>query len=192
MSIPGYTYGQVPASPVSTQDLELLKKTLLWTEEDDRYLALAGEVLKDQVEEILDLWYGYVGSHPHLVYYFTDPATGQPIADYLARVRTRFGQWILDLCNRPKDATWLAYQHEIGLRHHSTKKNQTDNVKSVSIVPFRYMVAFIYPITATIRPFLAKKGHSAEEVDKMHQAWFKAVVLTVLLWCYPYVKDGQF
>jgi hypothetical protein len=54
------------------------------------------------------------------------------------------------------------------------------------------MVAFIYPITATIRPFLAKKGHSAEEVDKMHQAWFKAVVLTVLLWCYPYVKDGQF
>ena len=67
MSIPGYTYGQVPASPVSMQDLELLKKTLLWTEEDDRYLALAGEVLKDQVEEILDLWYGYVGSHPHLV-----------------------------------------------------------------------------------------------------------------------------
>jgi hypothetical protein len=54
------------------------------------------------------------------------------------------------------------------------------------------MVAFIYPITATIKPFLAKKGHSAEEVDKMHQAWFKSVVLQVTLWSYPYVKNGDF
>jgi len=174
------------------EDLELLKKTLLWTEEDDRYLAMAGEVLKDQVEKVLDLWYGYVGSHPHLVHYFTDRNTGQPISEYLSRVRARFGQWIMDLCQRPKDATWLAYQYEIGLRHHLTKKNQTDGVNSVPLVHFRYMIAFIYPITATIRPFLANKGHSAEEVEKMHQAWFKAVVLTALLWCHPYVKEGQF
>ncbi len=65
MSIAGYDYGQVAASPITMEDLELLKKTLLWTEEDDRYLAMAGEVLKDQVEKVLDLWYGYVGSHPH-------------------------------------------------------------------------------------------------------------------------------
>jgi hypothetical protein len=54
------------------------------------------------------------------------------------------------------------------------------------------MVAFIYPITATIKPFLAKKGHSAEDVDKMHQAWFKSVVLQVTLWSYPYVKNGDY
>lgn len=93
--------------------------------------------------------------------------------------------------NAPKDATWLAYQEEIGRRHYD-KKNQTDGVESVPFVHFRYMVAFIYPITATIRPFLAKKGHTAEEVEKMHQAWFKAVVLTVVLWCRPYVKEGLF
>ncbi len=191
MTIAGYKYGEVPASPVSVPDLELLKKTLLWTEEDDRYLRMAGEVLQDQVNEILDLWYGYVGSHPHLVHYFTHRQTGEPIGAYLERVRARFGQWIVDLCKRPKDATWLAYQHEIGLRH-SEKKNQTDGVESVPFVHFRYMVAFIYPITATIRPFLGKKGHSAEEVEKMHQAWFKAVVLTVVLWCQPYVKEGLF
>jgi len=36
------------------------------------------------------------------------------------------------------------------------------------------MIAFIYPIT-TIKPFLASKGHNVEEVEKMHQAWFKSV-----------------
>ncbi len=157
MTIAGYKYGEVPASPVSVPELELLKKTLLWTEEDDRYLRMAAEVLRDPVNEILDLWYGYVGSHAHLVHYFTHRQTGEPIGAYLERVRARFGQWILDLCERPKDATWLAYQHEIGLRH-SEKKNQTDGVESVPFVHFRYMVAFIYPITATIRPFLAKKA----------------------------------
>jgi hypothetical protein len=65
-------------------------------------------------------------------------------------------------------------------------------VRSVPHVPLRYLIAFIYPITATIKPFLAKKGHSPEEVDKMHQAWFKSVTLQVALWSYPYAKDGDF
>jgi hypothetical protein len=54
------------------------------------------------------------------------------------------------------------------------------------------MIAFIYPITATIRPFLANKGHGSEEVEKMFQAWFKSVVLQVSLWSYPYAKEGGF
>jgi hypothetical protein len=29
-------------------------------------------------------------------------------------------------------------------------------------------------------------------VDKMHQAWFKSVVMQVTLWCLPYVRDGYF
>jgi hypothetical protein len=125
------------------------------------------------------------------VYYFTD-GKGNANAEYLAAVRKRFGQWILDTCNRPYDKDWLNYAHEIGLRHHRTKKNQTDGVNSVPVVNYRYMVAFIYPITATIKPFLAKKGHSAEEVEKMHQAWFKSVVLQVALWSAPYVRGEDF
>lgn len=192
-SIPGYTYGSVAVkpSPISLQDFNLLKQAVLFTDEDVKYLRMAGEVLADQVEDVLDLWYGFVGSHPHLVYYFNGP-DGKPSAEYLAAVRKRFGQWILDTCNRPYDQDWLNYQHEIGLRHHRTKKNQTDNVQSVPNVSFRYMVAFIYPITATIKPFLAKKGHNTDEVEKMHQAWFKSVVLQVALWSYPYVKEGDF
>lgn len=191
--IPGYTYGTeaVAKSPVSLEDFDLLKKTVLFTEEDEKYLRLAGEVLADQVNEVLDLWYGFVGSHPHLVYYFTN-LQGEPDSDYLAAVRKRFEQWILDTCNRPYDQDWLNYQHEIGLRHYRTKKNQTDGVQSVPIINYRYLIAFIYPITATIKPFLEKKGHSADEVEKMHQAWFKSLVLQVTLWTNPYLRPEDY
>lgn len=191
--IPGYAYGsrELRDFPISDEEFELLKRTVLLTDEDVRYLRLAGEVLRDQVEEVLDLWYGWVGSNPHLLYYFGDKRTGQPIAEYLQAVRRRFGQWIRDLCEREFDRDWLNYQLEIGLRHHRSKKNVTDKVSSVEHIPMRYMVAFIVPITLTIRPFLERKGHPRETVDKMQQAWFKAVTLSVALWCYPYVRDGE-
>lgn len=190
--IKGYTYGTsaVPNSPLSLKDLGLLKKTLLWSDDDDRYLRMAGEVLSDQIDQVLDLWYGFVGSNEHLVYYFTK--NGQPNTDYLGAVRARFGQWIKDLCNKPKDQDWLNYQYEIALRHHSSKKNKTDGVDTVPIVHGRYIVAFIYPITVTIKDFLTKKGHSNKEVEGMYNAWFKAVVLTATLWCQPYFKPNEF
>ena len=189
-SIPGYTYGgpEVAPSPVSADDVELLKTTLLWSDEDDRYLRMAGEVLADQVDDVLELWYGYVGSHPHLVGYFAD-GRGEPIGEYLERVRARFAQWVRDVCARPHDGAWRDYQHEIGLRHTRAKKNQTDGVDSVPEIALRYVVAFIFPITATMRSFLANKGHAPEDVDGMHTAWFKAVVLHVCLWCQPYAGD---
>lgn len=191
-TIKGYDYGKtsLETSPVTLQDLALLKKTLLWAEDDNRYLKMAGEVLKDQTNNVLDLWYGYVGGNEHLVYYFTK--NGQPNMDYLTAVRARFGQWILDLCTKPYDQNWLNYQHEIAKRHHSTKKNKTEGVDTVPIIHYRYMTAFIYPITATIKSFLGKKGHSQTEIDGMHNAWFKAVTLTVILWTYPYINKGEF
>jgi Protoglobin len=192
--VAGYEYGGqgVARSPLGLEDLDLLKQTVLFGEEDEEYLRMAGDVLEDQVEDVLDVWYGFVGDHPHLLRYFTD-AEGNPDAEYLERVRGRFGQWILDTCRRPYDQEWLDYQQEIALRHTRDKKNQTDGAyETPDHIGLRYMVAFIYPITATIKPFLAKKGHSAEDVDKMHQAWFKSVVLQVTLWSYPYVKNGDF
>jgi Protoglobin len=192
--IPGYDFGgeTVARSPLGLEDLELLEQTVMFGEEDERYLRMAGDVLEGQVEEILDLWYGFVGDHPHLLYYFADTGTGEPDAEYLARVRERFGRWILDTCKRPYDQEWLDYHHEIALRHTSAKKNQTDGAYSApDHIPLRYIIAFIYPITATIRPFLESGGHAAEEVDKMHDAWFKSVVMQVALWAYPYVKEGE-
>ncbi len=188
--IRGYAFGHVGQSPVSIADLDLLKKTVLFSEVDEKNLRLAGDVLKDQTDQVLDLWYGFVGGNEHLLHYFTH--NGQPNMDYLAAVRARFGQWILDLCYRPYDQEWLNYQHEIALRHHSTKKNKTDGVDTVPIIHFRYIVAFIYPITATIKGFLANKGHDAETVEAMYSAWFKAVTITAILWTYPYINTNEF
>lgn len=189
----GYTHGNttVASSPLSMDEFDRLKETVLFDEEDARYLRMAGEVLGPQVDDILDVWYGFVGSHSHLLYYFTD-GDGNPLPGYLDAVRERFGRWIHDLCTRSYDEDWLDYQHEIALRHHRTAKNSTDGVASVPIIHLRYLIAFIYPITATIRPFLAAGEHSDEEVEKMHQAWFKAVVLSVTLWSAPYAKAGDF
>lgn len=192
-SIPGYTYGSpaVPRAPLSLEELERIKETLLLGPDDLRALRTAREVVADQVDAILDVWYGFVGSHPHLLASFAGP-DGQPVGAYLERVRARFGQWILDTLRAEYDQAWLDYQFEIARRHHRTGKNRTDGVQAADHVPFRYLVALTYPIFATLRPFLEKKGHAPEEVDRMHQAWLKAVLLQVILWSYPYVREGDF
>lgn len=190
----GYTYGtnQVAKSPMSAEEFETLKKTVLITDEDIHYLRMAGDVLENQIDDVLDLWYGFVASHPHLVAYFST-LRGDVIGDYLARVRVRFAQWIRDTTQRDYDQQWLDYQMEIGLRHHTAKKNKTDSISDApSIIPLRYMIAFIAPITLTIKGFLSKGNHSSEDVEKMYAAWFKSVVLQVTLWVQPYANAGEF
>jgi hypothetical protein len=79
-SVAEYDFGAeaVARSPLGVEDLDLLKQTVLFTEEDEEYLRLAGDVLEDQ-------------------------ADGEPDGDYLARVRERFKHWIFDTCRRPYD-----------------------------------------------------------------------------------------
>jgi hypothetical protein len=192
--IPGYGLNQpeTAVSPLSEAELELLKTTMLISEGDLQALRLAGEVLDDQVEDVLDVWYGFVGNHPHLLQYFHG-ANRQPDAAYLGAVRLRFGQWIRDTCAARYDRAWLDYQEEIGLRHTRAKKNRTDGVQGETpLIHLRYLVAFVVPLTLTIRPFLSRKGHDAEAVDRMAQAWFKAIVLTAVLWSRPYVPSENF
>jgi hypothetical protein len=193
-AIPGYTYGTPLSarSPLSDQDFADLKATLLLGEADLQALRLAHSVLQDQVEDVLDVWYGFVGGSPHLVRYFAG-GDGAPDAAYLAAVRKRFGAWILDTTAARYDRAWLDYQYEIGLRHTRLKKNQTDGVRSTAdVIHLRYLVAFIVPLTATMKPFLARKGHAPEQVEAMHQAWFKAVTLTATLWAQPYLPAADF
>lgn len=193
-TIPGYDFGSaaLARSPVSLEEFELLKKTVLFTDEDAAALRRSKEILAPQAEKILDVWYGFVGSNPHLVEAFADPQSGQPDAHYLEAVRKRFGQWILDTASADYGQAWLDYQHEIGLRHHRTKKNRTDGARGSGHVPFRYLIALLFPVTATLRPFLESGGAAPAEVEKMHLAWVKSVLLQVILWSHPYVKDGDF
>ena len=193
-SIPGYTHGQksLAKAPYTLQDLESLKKTLLFTEEDVRHLRMSKAILADQTEAILDVWYGFVAATPELVVFFKNNKSGAPDGAYLDAVRKRFAQWILDTADADYDQAWLDYQYEIGLRHTAPKKNKTDKADSVASVNFRYLSALTIPVTTTLKPFLAKKGASAADVEKMHAAWVKSVLMQTILWSYPYVRDGLF
>lgn len=193
-AIPGYTMGQksLATAPYTLADVESLKKVLLFTDEDVRFLRMSKAILADQTEAILDAWYGFVASTPELVVYFRNNRTGAPDGAYLGAVRKRFGQWIIDTADAQYDQKWLNYQFEIGLRHTSPRKNQTDKADSVPLVNLRYLSALTIPVTTTLRPFLANKGASSTEVEKMHAAWVKSVLMQTILWSQPYVKDGQF
>jgi hypothetical protein len=188
--IPGYTYGtaEVAVSPVSMRELDDLKTSVGLTKEDQRDLQLAGEVLGGQTRQLVDHWRnGIIASIPNLARHSRTPE-GNAIPEYLASSGLRFQQWVLDTCLRPYDQDWINYQQEIALRHTALKKNKVDNVRSTAYVPLRDVIAFVAVMNDTIKPYLAAKGNSVEEVDKMHRAWCKAIQLQVALWARPYTE----
>jgi hypothetical protein len=189
-SIHGYDYGKVVPSPVSLEELEALKVSVGFTEQDRLSLQMAGEVLGDQTRQIVERWRsGIIAGIPHLARHSRSPE-GDPLPDYLANSNLRFQQWILDTCLRPYDQDWLNYQQEIALRHTSVKKNQTDGVQSTPYVPLRDIIAFVAVMNETIKPFLAARGHSPAEVDRMHGAWCKSMQLQIALWAAPYTRQA--
>jgi hypothetical protein len=189
-NIPGYAYGAeaISKSSISLQELEQMKTSVGFTTEDERFLNLAGEVLKDQVKQVVEHWRSkIIASIPHLARHSRSP-DGNPLPNYLAASNLRFQQWVLDTCLRPYDQTWLDYQQEIALRHTSLKKNQVDGVQSTPHVPLRDIIAFIPVMNETIKPYMAAKGHSPEDVAKMHLAWCKSLQLQISLWTGLYAK----
>jgi hypothetical protein len=150
---------------------------------------VTGEVLSDQTESLVNhLRREIIASIPNLVRHSRTP-DGEPIPDYSANSGLRFEQWLLDTCFRPYDQDWLNYQHEIALRHTSLKKNATDGVDSTPYVPLRDIIAFIAVMNETIKPYLSAKGHTVEDVDKMHRAWTKSLQLQIALWAQPYTNS---
>ena len=191
--LPGYTYGssELQPSPVSLEELERLKISVGFTEEDGHFLQMAGEVLRDQTHAVVLHWRSeIIAAIPHLARH-SRSLDGTPLPDYLARSNVRFEQWILDTCLRPYDQDWLNYQYEIALRHTSVKKNEIDGVHSTAYVPLRDILAFFAVMNETIRPYLAAKGHSLAEVDAMHRAWCKSMQLQAALLAVPYTDPRR-
>jgi Protoglobin len=191
--ISGYLYGspEVPISTISALDLANLKISAGFTEEDQRYLRLAGEVLEDQAMRVVEHWRSrIIASIPNLARHSRSPE-GNPLPNYLAASNLRFEQWILDTCLRPYDQDWINYQQEIALRHTTLKKNKVDGVQSTPYVPLRDIIAFVAVMNETIKPYLAAKGHSAEDVDAMHRAWCKSMQLQLAIWVKAYDGSDQ-
>ena len=188
-SIPGYDYGSPAAakSPISVQELDLLKQSAGFTSEDEQWLQTAGTVLIDQTKQLVQKWREAIAAHPHLARYSQRP-DGQKDPRYSEASGLRFQQWVLDTCQRPYDQDWLNYQQEMALRHTSLKKNKTDHVDSAPTIHLRHIIAFnaVMGDPKILKPFLAAKGHGADEVEKMHQAWVKSLWLQAALWTEPY------
>lgn len=192
VSIPGYDYGSdgIARSPVTLDELELLKKTVTLSDDDMRFLRMAGDALESQTDAVVNAWRAIIGANPHLALYYFGP-DGTPDARYKELVGERFKIWIMDVCRRPLDQAWLDYQHEIGRRHTHAKKNLTDRANAPPHIPLRYLLAFTAAINDTVRPFLANAGHSESDVTSMHRAWCKMVLLQLTLWSRPYVAESD-
>ncbi|HZQ40121.1 MAG TPA: protoglobin domain-containing protein [Rhizomicrobium sp.] len=170
-------------------ELRRLEAALEFTTQDREMLSRARSVIADHAEGLVDGWRAIIGAHDFLSEWFVGPE-GKPDDAYKAAVKKRFVQWVVDLVTRPFDQAWLDYQHEIGLRHTPTRKNQTDGAETPLLVPLRYLLAFIAPVALAVRPLLQTAGFAKEEIDLIHAAWTKAVILSVTLWSAPYVRDG--
>jgi Protoglobin len=190
--IPGYDYGRPAAahSPLMLEELRQIEQTVGWSEADADALRRHQETFRDHAEAMVDSWRAIIGEQPHLVKWFFGP-DGTRDAEYAARVKARFVQWVIDACVRPHDQAWLDYQEEIGLRHTPEKKNQTDHRQAPPLVPLRYLLAFIPVVADGVRKFLSASGVSGDELDRVARAWAKAVHLHVTLWTRPYTKEGM-
>jgi hypothetical protein len=191
IEIPGYDFGKpaIQRSPVSLEELRQLESSIGWTEEDAQVLQRHREIFLSCAEEMVDSWRSVIASQPHLARWFIGP-DGKPDENYKSKVKARFVQWVRDVCVRSHDKAWLDYQEEIGLRHTPFRKNVTDSATTPDVVPLRYLLGFTGVIVLTTRKFFLEAGVTGEELQTLHDAWAKAVILHVSLWSRPYAKDG--
>ncbi|HEY2017523.1 MAG TPA: protoglobin domain-containing protein [Bryobacteraceae bacterium] len=189
--IAGYEYGKnhIRRSPVPLEELRHIEATVGWTDEDSRILERHGEIFRSKAEQMVDAWRAVIARQPHLAKWFFGP-DGAPDDEYKAKVKKRFVQWVVDACFRPHDQEWLDYQEEIALRHTPEKKNVTDGARTPSVVPLRYLIAFGTVVGITSRKFFEDAGVRGHELQRLEDAWAKAVQLHITLWARPYTKEG--
>jgi len=150
-------------------------------------LARHADLFRAKAESMVDAWRSVIGSQPQLSRWFVGP-DGKPDDEYKMSIKRRFVQWVIDVAVRPHDQDWLNYQQEIGLRHTPAKKNKTDGADTPPLVPFRYLLGFI-PVVLPIRGFFKDAIQDGAELNKLQEAWTKAVLLHVTLWSRAYVAE---
>ncbi len=189
-NIPGYTFGtrESAVSPLSDEDLRHIDETVGWCEADASVLERHAELFRQQAEHMVDSWRAVIAAQAHLAKWFIGP-DGKPDDGYKARVKRRFVQWVIDVALRPDDRDWLDYQEEIGMRHTPAKKNVTDERRTPSLVPLRYLLGFV-PMILPIRRFFVEAIKDEAELKKLEDASTKAVLLHVTLWSRPYASEG--
>jgi hypothetical protein len=170
-------------------ELSKLEAAVGWSREDAGWLLVAADIIVPKAEAMVDGWRATIASQPALLLSFLD-AQGKPDENYKAAVKRRFVRWVSDVCLRTHDQEWLNYQEEIGLRHTPAKKNRTDGGHTSPVVPQRYLIGFAAVVITSARDFLAATKKPQNEIDRMQDAWTRAVLLNIALWCRPYSVPG--
>ena len=182
-NLTGYDYGSVARSPVAWDEFEDLKRVVGFTERDQQLLHKAGDLIGPRFEELLGHWFGQLG--PWVQATFAGPDAER----YGVVAGARFGRGIVDGFVRQYDQAWLDYQHEIGLRHHQARKNKTDQVNSVPVVPLRHLVASVQVLSEIPESFL--EGATNDEIAGIRAAWSRSLLLQIALWSRAYVQEDD-
>jgi len=190
--IKGYIYGsqEVPKLKITKQELEQLLDSALWTNEDEENRKILGEIIKENMNEILNKIVSYFGSREYLIYYFKDKQGVTTITEYVNNTVDRLAQWLLDICFRPIDENFVNYQYLIGIRHTYDGKGKADNIESIQHIPMRYMITCIFSVTSVLKEYIEKKLEDPKLVDRLYNTWFKLQVITTALFCAHYAKEG--
>lgn len=178
----GYSYGSAKLQhcPITLEELAQVEAAVDVQPQDAELLRRAEPLLAEHAMEMVTTWRGILGAKPFLAKYSAHP-DGTPNPDYAEASKPRFARWVSDVCLLPHDQAWLDQQYEIGRRHTSDAKNLTDDADSAPFIPLRFVLGFIAPTVRVGREVLSEQ-FSGAELDAVHDAWTRAVVLHVTIW----------
>ncbi len=190
--IAGYDYGSPRARTRRSRSTSCASSRpgVGWTDQDAIALERAARCCATRPEALVDSWRAEIGRQPHLAKWFFGP-DGKPDERYKAAVKQRFVQWVVDACTRPRGPGLARLSRGDRAAPHPGQEEPGPTARTTpDHVPLRYLLGFMGPVIVGTKSFLARCGTSADEVERLHQAWTKNLLLHVALWSRPYVRDG--
>lgn len=163
----------VPGPRVRRQDSRLRKPSVHSIRDAVKHVRLSCEVLGDQFEPMLEAWFRFLGSHPLVLYYFTQKSYDRPDAP---AVRKAFAQWIADTGMVDTENKGQEKVLEPRREHCSPATNRKENADALQSVILRYVLALLYPVTAK---------------QKQHQAWVKSVLQETFVLAASTARDDR-
>ena len=162
----------------SNPDLARLNEAIWLTEDDEYALRDAAEILAGQADDMVTGWRATLADQPWRAGYSRHP-DGPRNPEQDAAAKPQFDRWIIDAYTRSVDQGWPDYQHGIGPRRTWAERSSADGVDSPDQVPQLRLLAFADTVISAARDHLAAAGAAAGDVDRMHAAFTKWVMLQV-------------
>ncbi len=165
---------------------------MLFTAEDAQWLRKSGEILHDQIEQILDVWYG---SSPRNLIFSKPSPTPQPASPtrlILPRSVSGLpaGSATLDPPITIKHLARLSIRDRAAPPPRGPEPHGRGACRGCRAYALHARPALSsYRHSRTVP---GAKGGAAAEVQRMREAWTKSVLLQLILWCEPYVDPEDF